>query len=82
MIAQTTLQRKLEDKLVDHKLEFRSFFLPMDLTGLHHNRDMPGGFTFYMIVSDSCLPAKGTAHRASRSAGKAAGLNLFQFQKV
>ena len=63
--------RKLEDKLIQHHIEFRSFFLPMDLTGLHHNRDMPAGFTLYLCVSDATLPSKGTAHRANRGASKA-----------
>lgn len=63
--------RKLEDKLIQHHIEFRSFFLPMDLNGLHHNRDMPAGFTLYLCVSDATLPSKGTAHRANRGASKA-----------
>ena len=62
--------RKLEDKLLNHRIEFRSFFLPMDLSSLHHNREMPSGFTLYLCVSDVTLPAKGTAHRANRNAGK------------
>ena len=62
--------RKLEDKLLNHRIEFRSFFLPMDLGQLHHNREMPAGFTLYLCVSDCTLPAKGTAHRANRNAGK------------
>ena len=65
--------RKLEDKLLNHRLEFRTFFLPMDLSQLHHNREMPAGFTFFLCVSDTTLPAKGTAHRANRNAGKVRG---------
>ena len=63
--------RKLEDKLEAHRIEFRSFFLPMDLNSVHHNRDMPAGFTLYLCVADTTLPSKGTAYRANRSAGKA-----------
>ncbi|CAK9115722.1 unnamed protein product [Durusdinium trenchii] len=76
--------RKLEDKLLFHQMEFRSFFLPVDHTSLHHNRDMPGGFTFYLIVSDATLPRSGTAHRANRSAEKVdrSGVNTFCFSKL
>lgn len=63
--------RKLEDKLNDYKIEFRQFFVPVDLNALHHNRSMPGGFLFYLCVADMCLPSQGTAHRASRGTGKA-----------
>ena len=63
--------RKLEDKLLYHRLEFRSFFVPLDRSHLHHNREMPSGFLMYLVVGDSTLPAKGTAHRANRNAGKA-----------
>ena len=63
--------RKLEDKLLYHRLEFRPFFIPMDRSHLHHNREMPCGFTLYLCVGDPTLPAKGTAHRANRNAGKA-----------
>ena len=65
-------RRKLEDKLEGHRIEWRSFFLPMDLNTVHHNRDMPAGFTLYLCVADTTLPSKGTAYRANRNAGKAA----------
>lgn len=74
--------RKLEDKFIQHHIEFRSFFLPMDLSGLHHNRDMPAGFTFYLCVSDATLPSKGTAHRANRGASKAWCLKTIVFLNV
>ena len=64
-------RRKLEDKLEGHRIEWRSFFLPMDLQSVHHNRDMPAGFSLYLCVADTTLPSKGTAYRANRSAGKA-----------
>lgn len=64
-------RRKLEDKLEAHRIEWRSFFLPMDLQSVHHNRDMPAGFSLYLCVADTTLPSKGTAYRANRSAGKA-----------
>ena len=65
--------RRLEDKLNDHKIEFRQFFMPLDISGLHHNRSMPGEFVFYLCVADMCLPSQGTAHRANRGIGKAMG---------
>jgi len=46
---------------------------------------MPAGFTLYLCVSDCTLPAKGTAHRANRNAGKAAGKSFFfwvRFQEL
>lgn len=68
--------RKLEDKLVHHRLEWRPFFLPVDTSELHGCREMPAGFQWYLIVSDSTLPSKGTAHRANRGAEKAAFCDL------
>ncbi|CAK9008793.1 Uncharacterized protein SCF082_LOCUS10019 [Durusdinium trenchii] len=77
-------QWKLEDKLNDYKIEFRQFFVPVDLNALHHNRSMPGGFLFYLCVADMCLPSQGTAHRASRGTGKVekADVNVFCFSKL
>ena len=63
--------RRLEDKLVNHKIEFRWCFLSMDLSSIHHNREMPSGFAFYVCVMDATLPSKGTAHRANRTSEKA-----------
>ena len=63
--------RKLEDKLVQHWIELRPFFLPVDVSNLNGNREMPAGYQWNICVLDSTLPAKGTAHRASRGAEKA-----------
>lgn len=65
------LMRKLEDKLVQHRVEIRPFFLPVDQNGLNGNREMPSGFQWAICVLDSTLPTKGTAHRATRGADKA-----------
>lgn len=59
-----------------HRLEFRPFFLPVDTSELHGCREMPAGFQWYLIVADSTLPSKGTAHRANRGAEKAAFCDL------
>ena len=62
--------RKVEDKLTSFHIETRQFFVTMDLSDVHCNRDMPAAFTMMLCVGDASLPAKGTAHRANRSAEK------------
>ena len=62
--------RKLEDKLVQHRIEWRLFFVPVDLSDIHGRREMPSAFSWYLCVADSTLPSKGTAHRANRTAEK------------
>ena len=63
--------RKLEDKLVQHRIEMRPFFVPVDTSQLNGNRDMPSGFQWAIAVLDSTLPSKGTAYRANRGVDKA-----------
>eukprot|EP00438_Fugacium_kawagutii_P036575 Skav211972 [mRNA] locus=scaffold1330:1253:3988:+ [translate_table: standard] len=60
--------KRLEDKLVQHKIEIRPFVLPIDVSGLNGNREMPCGYSWSICVLDTTLPAKGTAHRAARGA--------------
>ena len=71
--------RVLEDKLDNHRVEFRTFVLTMDMADVHNNREMPAGFTMYLCVSDATLPAKGTAHRTNRNSAEKAclGINCF-----
>ena len=73
------LDRKLEDKLVNHRIEIRPFFLPVDGTILNGNTERPSIFQWSILVMDSTLPAKGTAHRASRGTEKV-GFSNFRLE--
>lgn len=64
--------RVFEDKLVHHRVEFRPWVLTMDMTDVHSNRELPAGYTMYLCVSDTTLPAKGTAHRTNRNSAEKA----------
>lgn len=56
---------------MQHRIEIRPFFLPIDTSALNGNREMPSGYQWSICVLDSTLPAKGTAHRANRGCEKA-----------
>ena len=60
--------RKLEDKLLAHKIELKPFIINVDQKDIHRNRDLPAAFIAFMGVVDSTLPLKGTAHRVVRGA--------------
>ena len=64
--------RRLEDKFQENCIELKPFFLNMDTTNVHGNRDIPASFICYLGIIDSTLPTKGTLHRASRNAAVAA----------
>lgn len=64
--------RKLEDKLLNHKVELRPFCLNLNTTHIHQNRDLPSAYVSFLGVADSTLPNKGTAHRAVRGRADAA----------
>ena len=63
--------RKLEDKLLNHKIELRPWTLNLNLCDLHKNRVLPGAFMCYLGVADSTLPMRGVAHRSVRGAPEA-----------
>ncbi|CAE6950443.1 unnamed protein product [Symbiodinium sp. CCMP2592] len=72
--------RKLEDKFLDNNIELKPFFLNMDISNVHGNRDIPSSFVCYLGLLDSTLPTKGTLHRAWRSASTGAdkeNINVF-----
>ena len=71
--------RKLEDKLEAHRIEFRSFFLPMDLNSVHHNRDMPAGFTLYLCVADTTFQGHGLSGQSQCWQGKVFLKKMGQF---
>ena len=59
----------------------RPFFLPVDVAMLNGNTERPGIYQWTILVMDSTLPAKGTAHRASRGTEKV-GFSIFCGQTV
>ena len=63
--------RKLEDKLMNHRVDLRPFTLNMSLEDLHQNRQLPGAFLCFLGIVDTTLPLRGTAHRAVRGTPEA-----------
>ncbi|CAK9060296.1 unnamed protein product [Durusdinium trenchii] len=75
-LRQTT--RKLEDKLMNHRVDLRPFTLNMSLEDLHQNRQLPGAFLCFLGIVDTTLPLRGTAHRAVRGTPEAEhSVNMF-----
>lgn len=59
--------RKIEDKLQQQKLEFRTFHLNVSLANLHGNCEQPGCYQSWLVVCEHVLPAKGVSYRLPRS---------------
>lgn len=66
-----SVRRKLEDKLLVHKIELRPLTLNLNLEDLRKNREMPAGFLCFLGVADSTLPQRGVAHRSVRGSPEA-----------
>ena len=56
--------RRLEDKLLTHKVELRMVVININTTDVHQNRDFPSAYPCFIGVPDCTLPSKGTAHRS------------------
>ena len=56
--------RKIEDKMVSHNIELRTFCLNLNTSQVHQNRELPSAYVCWIGVADMTLLSKGTAHRA------------------
>ena len=46
-----------------HNLDCRLVHVRLDLSSVHGNRELPASYDAWLVVEDTFLPAKGTAHR-------------------
>ena len=59
-------RRKLEDKMIQMRMELRPFHLNISLKSLHGNCEQPSCYTAWLAVLDCTLPTKGVQYRMVR----------------